>query len=94
MRTLGAVALLYLIVNVFLLLRRRAALRDIPKAQKVVAVTPFVVVIDIAAIMLATATTILGTVTAWQLTLLALVARPMIAFVWVLATLRAEGESS
>ena len=91
MRALGFIALVYLVLNVLLLFRRRAALRAVTPAP-VVPVTPFVVAIDVAAIMLTTATIILATVTAWQLSLLALVARPMIAFVWVLATLRPEGE--
>ena len=94
MRTLGVIALAYLILNVFLLLRRRAALRDIVPPREVAPITPFVVVVDIAAIMLTTATAILATATAWELSLLALVARPMIAFVWVLGTLRAETDRS
>ena len=93
MRVLGVVALAYLAVNVILLFRRRAALRDAAAAREVVPVTPFVVAVDIAAIMLTTATAILGTMAAWESALIAMALRPMIAFVWVLATLRAEGDA-
>jgi len=87
LRVAGAVALAYLIVNVVLLLRRRGAMRaSVP-------VTPYVVLVDVSAIMLTTASAILGTMTAWELALIALVLRPMIAFVWVLSTLRSETDA-
>ena len=84
LRTLGVVALAYLTVNVIVLLRRRATLREL------VRVTPLIVTIDVAAIVVATVTAVLATMSAWELTLLALVARPMTAFLLVLATLRAD----
>jgi len=88
LRILGLVALAYLFVNLMTLFRRRAHVRaSVP-------VTPWVITVDIAAIMLTTSVAILGTMTAWELALLALVLRPMIAFLWVLATLRSEGDVS
>ncbi|HEV8670793.1 MAG TPA: hypothetical protein VGS01_08665 [Candidatus Limnocylindria bacterium] len=42
-------------------------------------------------IVLMTATIVLGAVTAWESVLILLVARPMIAFLLVLATLRGDG---
>ena len=83
-RLLGAIALAYLTLNLLLLTRRRAAVRD------VVRLTPLVATIDLSAIAFATATLILATMTAWQLALLALTARPMIAFLMVLSTLGRE----
>jgi hypothetical protein len=44
--------------------------------------------------MLATATMILGSMTAWELTLLGLALRPMLAFVFVLASIGREGDAS
>lgn len=50
--------------------------------------------LDIALVMLATATMILGTMAAFELALLLLVARPMLAFITVLATLGREDAAS
>jgi cbb3-type cytochrome oxidase subunit 3 len=85
LRAVGAVALLYIAVNLLALERRRRGTRDL------IRVTPLIVGVDVALVMLATATIILATMTAWELTLLALIARPMLAFLFVLATLGREG---
>ena len=74
-------------LNVLALLRRRRAIIA-------VRITPLIIGIDITLLMLATATMILGTITAFELALLALVARPMIAFVIVLSTLGKEDAAS
>jgi hypothetical protein len=86
LRAVGVVALLYIAANLLALERRRSGARDLIRA------TPLVIAIDVALIMLATASIILATMTTWELTLLALIARPMLAFLFVLATLGREGD--
>jgi hypothetical protein len=87
LRLVGAITLVYVVLNVLALLRRRRAIIAVQ-------ITPLILGIDITLVMLATATMILGTITAFELALLALIARPMIAFVIVLATLGKEGAAS
>ena len=81
LRIVGAVAVGYLVAMIIISLRRWGTNRSL------VRITPLVVVVDLAAIMLTTSAAILGAMTAWELALLVLLIRPMIVFVWVLATL-------
>jgi hypothetical protein len=88
LRVVGAVTLLYVTANLLALMRRRRA------APIAVPITPLIVGLDVALVMLATATMILGTMAAFELALLSLVARPMLAFITVLATLGREDAAS
>lgn len=88
LRSLGVIALAYLVANVVLLLRRRGTLRSI------LPVRPLAVMTDGVAMILCAATAILGTINAWELTLLVLVVRPMIVFIWVLMSIHSDGESA
>jgi hypothetical protein len=103
LRLMGAVALVYITVNVLVLVRRaRAMERDMQRVtgttsqaaalENVVRVRPLVIGINIALAMLATATIVLASVAPWELTLLLLVVRPMTAFVFVLASIGREGD--
>jgi hypothetical protein len=87
LRLVGALALVYIVANVLALTRR---MRRLATLRTLVPITPLVVVIDVALVMLATATMILGSMTAWELTLLGLALRPMLAFVFVLASIGRE----
>ena len=84
LRAIGAVTLAYVVANVLVLERRRGA------TPSLVRLTPLIAAIDIALVMLATATAILATMSVWEIALLLLVARPMVAFLYVLATLGRE----
>ena len=64
-----------------------AALRNLARVR------PLVVGINIALVTLATATIILASMAAWELTFLVLVARPMTAFVFVLASIGRESDA-
>lgn len=84
-RTVGSVAMVVFVTHVVILVRRRH--ETAPSIR-----LPFaVVVVDVAVVMLTTAAIVLGTVPAWESALLALLARPMLAFLLVLATLRGDG---
>ena len=50
--------------------------------------------IDIAIVITCTASVILGTMPTWELLLLLLMTRPMLAFALVLATLGQEGDAA
>jgi hypothetical protein len=91
LRFVGVVALLYVVVNLLVLARRT---RRMTTLRAVIPITPVVVAIDIALVMLATATAILASITPWQLTLLLLVLRPMLAFTFVLASIGREEDAS
>ena len=84
-RTLAAVAMVVFIAHVIVLVRRRQ------HASPYIRLPLAVVLIDVPALMLLTAAIVLGTVPAWEAALLALLARPMLAFLLVLATLRGDG---
>jgi len=86
LRALGAIALTYIIANLFVLKYR---LDHLP-SRLAIRYSPVIVVIDVGLIMLATATAILGTMPPFETLLLGLVVRPMLAFVLVLATLGRE----
>lgn len=90
LRLMGAVALVYITVNMLVLARRAAALRTVVRVTP----PPLVVVLDVACAMLATATIILASMPPWELTLLVLVARPMTAFLLVLASIGRESGSA
>lgn len=105
LRLMGALTLVYVTVNILVLLRRvRTIERETQRAigltsqtaplRNLTRVRPLVVGIGIALVMLATATIVLASMAAWELTLLVLVARPMTAFVYVLASIGREGETS
>jgi len=83
-RVVAAAAFVYLTANVIVLVRRRGSDRDL------VRVGPLVVAVDVLFFSLVTATVILGDITALELTLIVLVARPMIAFLMVLGSLGRE----
>ena len=84
-RSAAAVAMVVFVAHVVVLVRRRRETSpSIP--------LPFVVIlVDVVVVMLLTAAIVLGTVPAWESALLALLARPMLAFLLVLATLRGDG---
>jgi hypothetical protein len=84
-RSVAVVAMVVFITHVVVLVRRRHA--TTPSIRLPIAV----VLVDIPALMLLTAAIVLGTVPAWESALLALLARPMLAFLLVLATLRSDG---
>jgi hypothetical protein len=86
LRALGAISLSYIIANLFVLKYR---IDHLPQ-RIAVRYSPVVLVIDIALLMLSTATAILGSSTAVEALLLGLVMRPMLAFLFVLATLGRE----
>jgi hypothetical protein len=84
-RLVAAVALVVFAAHVVVLVRRRH--ETTPTIR-----LPFaVIVVDIAVVMLTTTAIVLGTAPAWEAALLALLARPMLAFLLVLATLRSDG---
>jgi hypothetical protein len=87
LRAIGVIALAYITVNLLALARRRSQTRGL------IRITPLIVALDVALVMLATATFILGSMAAWELTLIGLVTRPMLAFVFVLTTLGREGDA-
>lgn len=91
LRFVGVVALLYVVGNLLVLARRT---RGMATLRAVIPITPLVVLIDIALVMLATATAILASITPWEVTLLVLVLRPMLAFTFVLASIGREEEAS
>jgi len=84
-RLVAAVAMVVFVAHVIVLVRRRH------ETSPTIRLPLAVVLVDIPAIMLLTAALVLGTVAAWELALLALLARPMLAFLLVLATLRGDG---
>ena len=84
-RSVAVMAMVVFVAHVVVLVRRRYDTS--PHIRLPVAV----VIVDIPALMLLTAAIVLGTVPAWESALLALLARPMLAFLLVLATLRGDG---
>jgi len=80
----AGVAIAYFVVYVLVLTRRWRAVA--PGEFPVV-----VIGLDLVVILLLVATIALDTVAVWEWALLALTARPMIAFLLVLSTLRTEG---
>jgi hypothetical protein len=84
-RLIASVAMVVFVSHVIVLVRRRN--QTSPSVR-----LPFaVVLVDVAAVTLTAAAVILGTVPAWESALLGLLARPMLAFLLVLATLRGDG---
>lgn len=90
LRLMGVLAVLYITVNILVLQRRIVALQPVVFIKP----PPLVVVVDAAAAMLATATVILASIGPWELTLLVLVTRPMIAFMFVLASIGRESDAT
>jgi hypothetical protein len=84
-RVVAAIALAYFIGHMFVMLRRWRAIEPSEGVPTVV------VALDFLVIVLMTTTIVLGAVTAWESVLILLIARPMIAFLLVLATLRGDG---
>lgn len=84
LRALGIVAFVYIISNLLVLARRAGR---IGRPVSITAYIPVIVAIDFALMGLVAATVVLATMTPWQLLLVLLVARPMLAFLLVLATL-------
>lgn len=86
LRVLALLAFVYVVVNLLVLKSR------IDRMPRPIAIryTPLIIALDIAIVMACTATAILATMPPWELVLLLLVLRPMLAFVLVLATLGQE----
>lgn len=89
LRVTGAIALVYVIANLLVLKYRL----DHMQAPLGISYTPLIFALDVSLLMLTTSTAIVGTMTAWEITLLLLIARPMLAFVYVLGTLGRETPS-
>lgn len=89
LRLLALIAFVYIVVNL-LVLKNRVDRLGRPVAIRY---TPLIILIDIAIVIACTATVILGTMPTWELLLLLLVTRPMLAFALVLATLGQEGDA-
>jgi len=85
-RVLGAIALVYIIANLFVLKYR---IDHMPQ-RIAVQYSPVVIVLDLALIVLSAVTAMLASSVALESLLLGLVGRPMLAFVFVLATLGRE----
>jgi hypothetical protein len=83
-RICGAIGLVFIFVGAALLLRRRRGLGVRGQAG----VNPIIVIIDLAAIASGVATVLVGSVGLLEWELLFLLARPMLAFTFVLASLR------
>lgn len=84
-RIVAVAGLVYFAIDVLVLLRRWRALG-------LTGFPPVIVAFDLVVTALFVAAIAAGTAAAWEWALLALLARPMIAFLLVLATLRAEGD--
>jgi hypothetical protein len=78
---IAAVAAFAYLIGSFLVLTRRRHVAAIP-------IAPAVIIVDGIAIAIATTAIIAGDLTAYQWTLLALLARPMVAFLLFLSTLQ------
>lgn len=83
----GAVALAYVILNGLILLRRLRRM-DIPLSAEGLSI---VLAINIAVLVAAAAAALTGSVGAYEVLLIALLARPMLAFLFVLASFETEG---
>ena len=82
-RIIAGAAFVYFVVDVLVLMRRwRSVSFDLPA---------LVIVVDTALVLLLVAAIVLAVVAAWMWVLLAFTARPMVAFLLVLSTLRSEG---
>ncbi|MDQ2952464.1 MAG: hypothetical protein M3R54_09405 [Chloroflexota bacterium] len=90
LRLIAAITFVYVVVNL-LVLKNRVDRLGRPAAIRY---SPLIIVIDIAIVIVCTATMILGTMPTWELLLLLLVTRPMLAFALVLATLGQEGDAA
>lgn len=84
-RIIATTALAVLVAHAVVLLRRRR------QTSPAVGLQLPVFLVDLLALALSTAAIVVATVPAWEAALLALLARPMLAFLLVLSTLRAEG---
>jgi hypothetical protein len=84
----GVAAFAYLVVNTLLLGRRARRMAIQLKQEWVV----FVALLDLAALVLAGATVVTGSVGSFQALLVVLLSRPMIAFLFVLSSFEAGGE--
>ena len=85
LRICGAVGVLFIVGGVALLLRRQRRLGGGPGQPRLNAA---IVLIDLAAIVAGVATFVVGSVGLFEWQLLVLLARPMLAFTFVLASLR------
>ncbi|HEY6203076.1 MAG TPA: hypothetical protein VI056_08525 [Candidatus Limnocylindria bacterium] len=83
-RLVAAVAMVVFVAHVVILVRRRH------ETSPNIGLPFAVVLVDVVVVMLITAAIVLGTVPAWESALLALLARPMLAFLLVLVTLRGD----
>jgi len=83
LRICGAIGILFIFSGVGLLLRRQRVL-GLGQAG----LNPVIVVIDLAALAAGVATVVIGSVGLFEWELLFLLARPMLAFTFVLASLR------
>jgi hypothetical protein len=84
LRVCGAIGVLFIFGGVALLLRRQRRLGVRGQAG----LNPVIVVIDLAAIVAGLATVVVGSVGIFEWELLFLLSRPMLAFTFVLASLR------
>ena len=84
LRICGAIGILFIFSGVGLLLRRQR----LPGMRGQAGLNPVIVVIDLAALAAGVATVVVGSVGLFEWELLFLLARPMLAFTFVLASLR------
>lgn len=88
LRTVATIALAFTVANFFVLEWRRRA------ARSFIRLTAPIVMIDLALLASEVTTLALGTMAAWEFTLVLLVMRPMGAFIYVIASLGREDPSS
>lgn len=84
-RIVATTALAVLVAHAVVLLRRQR------QTSPVMGLQLPVFLVDLVALALSTAAIVVASIPAWEAALLALLARPMLAFLLVLSTLRAEG---